>query len=254
MGRTPARKSTMLIAVLIWLSAAGTWAAWLDRPLNPTGEEFGVLIGSCSTRMDGDPDRTHNISLCARKLDQRVIPPHGRFSFNSSVGKRTLQRGFRKAPVLFLDEMTEQVGGGVCQVSSTLYNAALLADLDPVERYKHSSQVYYVPVGQDATVSYGHRDLVLRNPFDFPVKLRAAASRSALTMSFFAAEPLPYEVRLERSIRDIEAPFDSPSARPGQEVRIYRIHVGSQGEEIHRERVSVDRYPPVYDWSEGYAQ
>jgi hypothetical protein len=248
------RNTAAVFAVILVLWAWEARSAPLDRPLNSSGETYASLIGSCSTRLDGNPDRTHNIRLCARRLNNRILSPGSRFSFNYVVGKRTLGRGFRKAPVLFLDEMSERVGGGVCQVSSTLYNAALLADLMPVERYKHSSRVYYVPVGQDATVSYGHRDLILLNPFDFPVRLRAHAGRSALTVSFYAERPLPYQVRIERTIRDIEAPFDTSSARPGLEVRVYRVRVGPGGEETHRERISVDRYPPVYEWEEGYVQ
>jgi len=224
-------------------------ASWLDRPLVPTAPSFPYLLGSFSTPLDSDPDRTHNIGLCARQLNNRIIPPSGRFSFNYAVGPRSAKRGFRKAPVLYFDDMERQVGGGACQVSTTLYNAALLADLRIIKRSKHSSRVYYVPPGQDATVSYGYRDLVLQSPFDFPIQIKAIITPTELMVSIYGKEPVSCEVRLERRTRPVEAPFDSPTARPGLEIQLYRVRF-KDAVEVSRERISVDVYPPVHDWKE----
>jgi len=246
------RRSFILISVMIpvsLLTFGETPASWLDRPLVPAAPSFPYLLGSFSTALDSDPDRTHNIELCARQLNNRIIPPSGRFSFNYIVGPRSAKRGFRNAPVLYYDDMERLVGGGACQVSTTLYNAALFADLSIVKRTRHSSRVYYVPPGQDATVFYGYRDLVLHSPFDFPIQIKAATTPTELMVSIYGKAPLPYEVRLERRTRQVEPPFDSPTAKPGIEIQLYRVRF-KDAVEVSRERVSVDVYPPVHDWKE----
>ncbi|MBI4773524.1 MAG: VanW family protein [Deltaproteobacteria bacterium] len=246
------KRSFILVCVVIpvfFLTFGESPASWLDRPLVPAVPSFPYLLGSFSTALDSDADRTHNIGLCVRQLNNRVIPPAGRFSFNHAVGPRSAKRGFRKAPVLYFDDMERLVGGGVCQVSTTLYNAALLADLIIVKRTKHSSRVYYVPPGQDATVSYGYRDLVLRSSFDFPIQIKAATTPTELMISIYGRGPLPYEVRLERRTREVAPPFDSPTARPGLEIQLYRLRF-EDSVEVSRELVSVDVFPPVHDWKE----
>ena len=246
------RGSSILFSVfwgVFLLSCGDAPASWLDRPLVPAAPSFPHLLGSFSTPVDSDADRTHNIGLCAGRLNNRVIPPLGRFSFNYAVGPRSAKRGFRKAPVLYFDDMERLLGGGACQVSTTLYNAALLSDLIVVKRTKHSSRVYYVPPGQDATVSYGYRDLVLSNPFDFPIQIKAATTPPEVMVSIYGKAALPFEVRLERRIRQVEPPFDSPTARPGLEIQLYRVRY-KDAVEVSRERVSVDVYPPVHDWKE----
>jgi vancomycin resistance protein YoaR len=123
---------------------------------------FGVGVG-----------RTVNITRAAESIDGAIIPPGYTVSFNELVGPRTLERGFTWAPEIVADEMTTGVGGGTCQVSSTLFIAALFGALDIVERQSHSRPSAYAKFGLDATVVYSSVDLKIRNPFPFPVMIHA---------------------------------------------------------------------------------
>ena len=113
--------------------------------------------------------RNTNIRLAAAKLNGTVLLPGQEISFNDTVGRRTAKGGFREAPVLKNGKHDHDIGGGICQVSTTMYNAALLADMKIVRRNNHSIPSVYVPVGRDATVDWGTLDLVWANPTDQPV-------------------------------------------------------------------------------------
>ena len=117
--------------------------------------------------------RTANITRAASFIDGVIIPAGGAISFNELVGPRTLARGFALAPEIQGDELTTGVGGGTCQVSSTLFIAALFGALDVIERKAHSRPSAYAKLGLDATVSYPTVDLKLKNPFTFPVMIHA---------------------------------------------------------------------------------
>src|SRR3972149_5007316 len=104
-------------------------------------------------------NRASNIELVASKINRTVIEPGNEFSFNNTVGPRTIENGYKKATVIFLGEKTEGVGGGTCQVSSTLYAASMLGRLKVTQRTSHSRPSDYIPKGFDATVSYPALDL-----------------------------------------------------------------------------------------------
>mgnify|MGYP001049651071 CR=1 FL=1 len=141
------------------------------------------VIGSYTTRFAAyQRRRTHNIRLAASALDGRILLPGERLSYNEAVGKRTAKQGFRPAPVIIRGEKREGVGGGVCQVSSTLFNAALLGELKIVRRANHSIPVDYVPLGRDATVTNTGLDLVIENPFDHPIAIATEVGRATLTI------------------------------------------------------------------------
>ncbi|WP_254871070.1 VanW family protein [Bacillus sp. Marseille-Q1617] len=105
-------------------------------------------------------ERSHNIALAANEINNTVVFPGEVFSFNKVVGKRTKDKGYKKAPVIVRGELSEDIGGGICQVSSTLYNAVDLAGVKIVELFHHSKRVPYVPHGRDATVSWYGPDFV----------------------------------------------------------------------------------------------
>lgn len=125
----------------------------------------------------------HNIRQAAQALDGVYILSGAIFSFNQVVGPRSLERGYLPAPVFMVAETLDSVGGGICQVSSSLYNAALLAGLEVVERHPHYTVVESVPAGLDATVWYGLADLRLHNPFPWPVRLQAEIQGQNLAVS-----------------------------------------------------------------------
>jgi len=117
--------------------------------------------------------RAINIATAARYLNGSVIGPGEIFSFNRTVGARTVERGFTEAPQIVADELEAGVGGGVCQVASTLYAAAVYGGLETVQRRSHSRPSGYTPLGLDATVIDGELDLKLRNPYDSPLIVHA---------------------------------------------------------------------------------
>lgn len=134
------------------------------------------ILGSYETtyRNNGTyANRASNIRRAVEILSTAAIEigPGETFSFNESVGRRTRSRGFLEAPVIIDGTMTEGYGGGVCQVASTIYAAAMYSGLTVVEHWRHSRTSYYIPPGLDATVDWGSKDLVLQNPFNYPVYL-----------------------------------------------------------------------------------
>lgn len=152
------------------------------------GEPAGEVQALYETKFDEQTMRAHNIRLASLILDGSPIAPNGEYawSFNRVLGQRTEERGYRMAPVLNEGEVMDGIGGGVCQVSSTVFAAALLAGLDIVERHPHARESKYIPKGYDATVNFPEScvvefdqricfDLKMKNPYDFPLMLRARA-------------------------------------------------------------------------------
>nr|AYQ72383.1 delta-lactam-biosynthetic de-N-acetylase [Cohnella candidum] len=144
----------------------------------------------------GNRGRSHNISLAARVIDSKVVFPGESFSFNRTVGMRTTKAGYRRAPIIVQGELSEGIGGGICQVSSTLFNAVDRAGLTILERYSHSRRVPYVPSGRDATVSWGGPDFVFRNPYAQPVLIRASAGGGRVYVAIFSSESIHYSPRV----------------------------------------------------------
>lgn len=116
-----------------------------------------------------DNERAENLRLAAEAINGYVIEPGATFSFNEVVGDTTAERGYKEAPVLYSSGLGSSDGGGICQVSTALYIAAVKADLEIVERHPHSVPSDYAPIGLDATIVYGSRDLRIKNNTDFPV-------------------------------------------------------------------------------------
>ena len=161
-----------------------------------------VIIGSYVTRyrMRGDEGpRAVNVRVAAEALDGAIIAPGQRLSFNERVGPRTIGRGYRVAHVIYDGEMIDGIGGGVCQVASTLHAAAFLAGLPIDEHSPHSRPSAYIPMGLDATVTYPSLDLVIGNPSSVPITVRAHASGGQLEIALWA-RARPLEVEWDREI------------------------------------------------------
>ncbi|WP_379356069.1 MULTISPECIES: VanW family protein [unclassified Paenibacillus] len=133
-------------------------------------------------------NRSSNIALAAKALNNYVVFPGEKFSFNETVGKRTKEKGYLRAPVIVRGEMYEDIGGGICQVSSTLFNAVDRAGLTILERYSHSRSVHYVPPGRDATVSWHGPDFIFQNPYDQPILIRSYAGAGAVSIIICSSE------------------------------------------------------------------
>lgn len=150
---------------------------------------FNSTLSSYSTTYSTKAaNRSSNIVLAASKINGKVLKPGETFSYNETIGDTTIANGYKVAPVFENGKTSEGVGGGICQVSSTLYSAVLYADLKVVERRNHSLTVAYVPKGQDATVSYGSIDFKFSNNTDYPLKISAATGGGTVTVSLIGTK------------------------------------------------------------------
>ncbi|HEY9062982.1 MAG TPA: VanW family protein [Pseudobacteroides sp.] len=146
-----------------------------------------VTIGSYTTSiLDKDASRVNNIKLASRKINGFKLSPGEEFSFNTIVGRRTEEKGYEDATIIVRRQGVPKkgigVGGGICQVSSTLFNAAEACNLNIIERHKHSKTVGYVPKGKDATVNYGSYDFRFSNSRSYPIMVRTYLSSETLTV------------------------------------------------------------------------
>ncbi len=143
------------------------------------------ILASFDTEMNTNNNRTNNIILASQLLDGTIIMPGDIFSFNQVIGERNPENGFKNAPVIIGGSVQQDVGGGICQVATTLYNAALLTGLEIVERSAHSIPVKYAPHGQDATVFYGQIDLKIKNNLSNPVMIHSTTVNNNLIISIY---------------------------------------------------------------------
>lgn len=140
----------------------------------------------------GKKGRSHNISLAVKTIDSHVVFPGEVFSFNNVVGKRTKEKGYMKAPVIINGKLSEGIGGGICQVSSTLFNAVDQAGLQIVKKYSHSKRVPYVPPGRDATISWHGPDFRFKNPYNQPILIRTRVNQGRLFVKLFSSDVINY--------------------------------------------------------------
>ncbi len=149
------------------------------------------LVSKFSTQFNASQtNRAENLRVAAASLDKFVIKPGETFSFNQVVGPRSDEAGYKNAPVIVGGELVPGLGGGVCQVSTTLYNALLLADVAIVERNNHSLAVHYVPLGRDATVAYPSLDLKFKNNTGAYLMIRSRVQGSTITFELYG-QPKP---------------------------------------------------------------
>lgn len=142
-----------------------------------------TLLASYKTKFNSSvTGRTTNIALSASEIDQIILGPGDRFYYNLIVGERTEARGYQKAMEILNKELVEGIGGGICQTSSTLYNAVDQAGLEIIELNHHSKEVGYVPKDRDATVSYGGKDFKFLNNKDYPVLLKVIVNKTIGTI------------------------------------------------------------------------
>ncbi|NLU09554.1 MAG: hypothetical protein GXW90_01165 [Tepidanaerobacter acetatoxydans] len=171
--------------------------------------EIRVKIAEYSTEFDKTlKNRTENIRVASEMLNGCIISPGDIFSFNKVVGERTKDKGYKEAPVFINDEVIYDIGGGICQVSSTLYNLALLTDLEIVERMNHSLPVSYVPLGRDATVNYDTIDLKFKNNTGGYLLLTSEITNDKLIVKFFGNKKIDKSVELfSETIKTIPSPI-----------------------------------------------
>ncbi|MCD8018450.1 MAG: VanW family protein [Clostridiales bacterium] len=149
---------------------------------------FRDVLGTCTTDVSGTSARISNVALAAETINGTILLPGETFSYNDVVGERTAERGYQKAPAYSNGESVLELGGGVCQVSSTLYKATLLSNLEIVEQRNHTYVSSYIGIGMDATVSWGGPDYQFKNDTDYPIKIEATYSNGQLTCKIYGAK------------------------------------------------------------------
>ena len=149
-------------------------------------EAFPDRLSTFSTRYNAaDKDRTTNLVIACQKLNGKVLMPGETFSYNETLGPRTYAAGYRNGKIYENGQVVDGLGGGICQISSTLYNAALMSDMEIVERRNHQFVTSYVNAGRDATVVYGLTDFRFKNTRTYPVRLVASAKGGVATVSIY---------------------------------------------------------------------
>lgn len=216
------------------------------------------LIGICETKTTDEPGRNTNIRLMCEALDGQVIGPGQTLSINELVGERTEKKGFKMAPAIIDGTLADQVGGGICQVAGTLYNAALLADMKIAERVHHTWPSSYLPVGLDATLNWDDKDLKIQNITEASIYVSAKFSNRTVRIELYGQpQPDGITVTLDNQIREKEDPPASDviytntlppgvqqtmtAPRAGYSVDVYRVFT-QNGAVIKKELISNDNY------------
>lgn len=177
-------------------------------------------IGQYSTYYNSNnKNRSYNIGLSAKAINNHVVFPGESFSFNGVVGKRTKEKGYLRAPVIVRGEVSEDIGGGICQTSSTLFNAVDRAGLQIIKRYSHSKNVPYVPSGRDATVSWYGPDFVFQNKYSQPILIRAFANAGTISIAIYSSDDINVKNRevpnASRKLpEEIRTEMDASGIRP----------------------------------------
>lgn len=212
-----------------------------ERPA-VTSDDLGAvshLLASYSTDYSSSSsNRRHNIAQATRHIDGTLLAPGETFSYNDVVGPRTSRLGWRDAPTYQDGQVVPGPGGGVCQTSTTLYNAVLLSGMKIVRRSHHSMPVHYVPSGRDATVAWGFLDFQFQNSTDGPVYVAARASGGRLTMALYGAEP-----QEKKKVRIVSGERHYVPGG-GFAVTTWRVMDGADGSS-QREVLSTDTYRPL---------
>lgn len=198
-------------------------------------DAFPDLLSTFTTKYGtGDVNRNINIALAAKSINSVVLMPGETFSYNDLIGECSTKTGYKAATIYMNGELSTGIGGGICQVSTTLYNTVLRANLEIVERRNHSLGVTYVPSGQDAMVSIGTQDFKFKNNREYPIKVVAYVGTGSVTCQIYGLkQDTEYEVKLySRTISKTDKKY---------KVETYKI-LCLNGAEVSRTWLSTDTY------------
>lgn len=225
------------------------------------GEDiFGNTLSTYSTKYDvTNENRATNLEIAVNKINGIVLAPGEVFSFNKVVGERTTKSGFKEATIYADGELDYGLGGGICQISSNLYNSVLLANLEIVERKNHSMTVNYTPIGCDATVSYGSVDFKFKNSRNYPIKIDASINTGIVNISIKGVRENPeytVDIIVETTQKDdFEIVYERSSSVPsgaevikqtgkyGYKCSTYRV-LYQNGQLVSKTLLSTDTYKP----------
>ncbi len=223
---------------------AGEYAIGLDFTkaditIHDLGREaFPNLLGTFSTNYVSNADRTTNLRLAANKIDGTVVMPGEIFSYNRVVGKRTTAAGYKNAAIYQDGGVTDGLGGGICQISTTLYNAVIKAGMLIEERRNHMFVPSYASAGKDATVVWGSTDFKFQNRRDYPIKIEASVSGGVATVSVYGLrtdeEYDRYDLSIEsRTIKNTNTTLV---------VESYRAYRDENGRVVKTDKLYTDTY------------
>ena len=197
-------------------------------------------------------NRIHNMQLAADRIDRLIIQPQQIFGFWNSVPRPIERNGFRSGPMLVKGKLINDVGGGLCQISTTLFNALLWGNFEVLERYNHSIDAHgekrFFTLGQDATVAYGYKDLIVRNVSNIPLLLRLQVfpEKAEVTASIWGHEAIPFDVKVKSKI--LQELILSDGGMSGWEVETKRFILNKERVDINSEWESnyqnIDIYKP----------
>lgn len=198
-------------------------------------EAFPDLISTFTTRYNAsDRDRTTNLRLASEKINGVVLMPGEEFSYNKTVGERTIAAGYKDAKIYLNGQVIDGLGGGICQISSTLYNAALYADLSIIERRNHQFTTSYLKAGLDATVAYGSTDFRFKNSRQYPIKIVSEVSGGIAKIDIYGVkEDIEYDIKI--------VPVVVQSNANGIKTITYKKKY-LNGEEVENKVISRDTY------------
>lgn len=223
---------------------------------------FPNRLSNFTTRYDaGNVSRTTNLRIATKKINEYVIQPGETFSYNKALGKRSVENGYKEAAVFENGGVTNGIGGGICQISTTLYNAVLQANLEIVERHNHSFVTSYADPGKDATVVYGALDFKFKNNRKYPIKIVASLNSGVASISIFGLkEEVEYNVKIVSNILEripcaVER-IEDPSLPSGTEKTVtagtngcrsvtYKYVYAQSGELVSKTELSRDTYSTI---------
>jgi vancomycin resistance protein YoaR len=194
-----------------------------SKPERSTAEASAMgitgIVGSYTTTYGGIPSRLHNVALVSELIDGTLIAPGQTFSFNETTGERTAEKGFQEAPVIINGELQNGLGGGICQVSTTLFNAAYEGGLEIDQRTNHALYIAHYPLGRDATVNYPDLDLKFTNDTDKWLLLRTFVGSGSLTVNLYGTPQ-------DRRVETIAAPLEVVGQPETKRIREPTMEVG----------------------------
>ena len=203
-------------------------------------EAFPDLLATFSTQyQSSNVNRTTNLKLAADKINGIVLLPGEEFSYNKTVGERTVQAGFKEAAVFNAGRVENGLGGGICQISSTLYDAVVMADLDVTVRRNHQFVTSYVKAGADATVVWGSQDFKFKNTRKYPIKITITVSGGVATAKIWGVkEEVEYDITIETK-KTATIPYTTQyvqdSSLPEGQQKI--VQSGSNGQKVEAYKV-----------------
>lgn len=223
--------------------------------------KINSVLGSYKTKFNlSNYNRSNNIYIATNKTNNILLNNNEEFSFNNIIGQRSEQAGFKEAPVIINGEMQSGLGGGICQVSSTIYNAVLYSGLEITEARNHSIPSSYIEKGRDATVSYGAVDLKFRNNYQYPILIQNKVINDTIVTTIYGNDRYKREIDIvtelvetipnktiikESSVMYNGENFIQEKGRSGYKIKTYRIYKNKNGEILSKEYINESYYPPI---------